>query len=107
MLALVVTHDAAICAESKLVDVVNSECLQDTFTIMHVELDRLASSSRTAKRWNQCYKQIDIVRLFVRGERSSDWKLYLYAVLQMLSYFHADGHLNYAKYAHIFFCNKC
>ena len=49
-------YDAVICAESKLVDVVNSECLQDTLTIMHTELDRLDNSSRIAKLWIQYYK---------------------------------------------------
>ena len=95
-------YDAVICVESKLVDVVNIKCLQDTLTIMRMELDRLANSSRTVKFWIQYYKQVEIMRLFVRAERSSDWKLHLYAVQQMVPYFHEAGHLNYAKYAHIY-----
>ena len=42
------------------------------------------------------------MRISVRAERSGDWKLHLYAVQQMLPYFHAASHLNYAKYAHIY-----
>ena len=42
------------------------------------------------------------MRLFVRAERSGDWKLHLYAVRQMLQYFRGAGHLNYATYVHIY-----
>ena len=42
------------------------------------------------------------MRIFVRAERNGDWKLHLYAVQQMLPYFHAAGHLNYVKYAYIY-----
>ena len=42
------------------------------------------------------------MRIYVRVKRSGDWKLHVYAVQQMLLYFHAAGHLIYATYAHIY-----
>ena len=39
--------------------------------------------------------------LFIRAERTGDWKLHLYSVKKMLPHFHAVGHLTYAKSAHL------
>ena len=36
--------------------------------------------------------------LYVRAEREGDWPLHLAAVQQMLPYFFASGHVNYARY---------
>ena len=37
--------------------------------------------------------------LFSRAERKADWPLHLWAVKEMLPYFFAAGHCNYARYA--------
>jgi len=36
--------------------------------------------------------------MFIRAERESDWYLYLYVKDKMIDYFHAAGHINYARY---------
>ena len=36
--------------------------------------------------------------LFVRAEREADWALHLWAVKEMIPYFSAAGHVNYARY---------
>ena len=41
-----------------------------------------------------------IMRPCVRAERTGDWHLHLYAVLQMLTYLHAAAYLAHAKSAH-------
>ena len=56
-----------------------------------------AERSRTAKLWKQYFDQVQIIRLFIRAERTGDWKLHLYSVQQMLPHFHAAGHFPYAK----------
>ncbi|GBM45498.1 hypothetical protein AVEN_210229-1 [Araneus ventricosus] len=39
--------------------------------------------------------------MFVRAERSGDFYVYLHCLQRMLPIFHAVGHLNYAKFAHV------
>ena len=39
-----------------------------------------------------------IIHMFIRAERESDWLLHLNCVQQMLPYFFAAGHSNYAQY---------
>ena len=41
---------------------------------------------------------VAIVHMFIRAERESDWLLHLHCVQQMLPYFFAAGHANYARY---------
>ena len=65
-------------------------------------LDLLASKSRTSKLWVQYYKQVEIIRRFVRAERSADCELHLESVREMIPFFHAAGHLAYAKSAHLY-----
>jgi len=36
--------------------------------------------------------------MFTRAERESDWNLHLYIRDKMIDYFHAVGHVNYARY---------
>ena len=38
-----------------------------------------------------------IIHMFIRAERESDWLLHLHCVQQMLPYFFAAGHSNYAR----------
>ena len=65
-------------------------------------LDFLASKSRTAKLWIQYYKEVEIIRRFVRAERSADREFHLESVREMIPIFHAAGHLAYAKSAHLY-----
>ncbi|KAK3916607.1 CaM kinase-like vesicle-associated protein [Frankliniella fusca] len=58
--------------------------------------------SRTGKLWVQYIRMVELIRLLVRAERVGDWSLHLYTVKQMLPYFHAASHLNYAKSAHLY-----
>ena len=56
-------------------------------------LDALnAVEHRTGKLWFMYMKLIDIVRNFLRSERTGDWKLHLATLQNMLPYFAASGH---------------
>ena len=39
-----------------------------------------------------------IIHMFIRAVRESDWLLHLHCAQQMLTYFFAAGHANYARY---------
>ena len=69
-------------------------------------LDETALRSRTAKHWtNNFIRPVLLMMLFVRSEREGDWPLYLYACWQMLPYFFAAGHTNYARYGSYYLQN--
>ena len=62
-------------------------------------LDHAASASNTSKLWVDCFiRPVFIMMLYVRAEREGDWPLHLVAMKQMLPYFFASGHVNYARY---------
>lgn len=62
-------------------------------------LDQAACASKTSKLWVDCFiKTVFIMMLYVRAEREGDWPLHLVAVKQMLPYFFASAHVNYARY---------
>ncbi|KAJ8881758.1 hypothetical protein PR048_018244 [Dryococelus australis] len=54
------------------------------------------------KLWVQYLRQVDILRLFIRAERSGDWELHLQCVRSMLQCLHAAGHIHYAKSSHLY-----
>ena len=84
MVVEVVLHDL-------LVDTCNS--YEDLMNL----LEERALRSRTAKMWLQnLLKPVFIMMAYVRAERESDWILHLWAASEMLPYFFASGHFNYA-----------
>lgn len=56
----------------------------------------------TARLWVQYFQMISIAKEFIRAERIGDWDSHLNSIKQMLPYFHASGHHNYAKSAHLY-----
>ena len=62
----------------------------------------LACKSRTAKLWIQYYRQITLMRRFIRAERWGNWTLHLETVREMIPHFLAASYLAYAKYAHLY-----
>ena len=62
-------------------------------------LDAGCLRSRTTKSWVDCLiKPVLICMTFVQAEREGDWLLHLLVVQEMLPYFFASGHVNYARY---------
>ena len=62
----------------------------------------MSSQSRTAKLWIQYLDYVDLVKMFVRAERTGNWSLHLVAVSRMINLFAATGHINYAKSARLY-----
>lgn len=83
-------------------DVTECREVQALLSLIESKLKELSSESRTAKLWAQYIEMVELVHLYVRAERVGDWDLHLFCVKSMLPYFHASGHLNYAKTGHIY-----
>ena len=61
--------------------------------------DKLCAVSRTAKLWVQHLSYTNILKLFIRAERTGNWNLHLVCLSKMINLFAASGHINYAKCA--------
>ena len=61
-----------------------------------------ALQSRTAKLWINHLHQARLILLFLRAERTGDWKLHIYSVRKMIPLFYSAGHLAYAKSARLY-----
>ena len=73
--------------------------ITESFSILE---ENLKANSRTARLWLLYIYYINIVKLFIFAERTSNWELHLHVVSQMLNLFAATGHNNYAKYARLY-----
>ena len=62
-------------------------------------LEDVSSKIRTSKLWVDCLiKSVLLIMQYVRAERTGDWLLHLYASAEMIKYFFAAGHVNFARY---------
>ena len=62
-------------------------------------LEFKSNLSRTTKVWVDCLiKPVLILLKFIRAEREGAWLLHLLAFEEMMPYFFASGHANYARY---------
>ena len=59
-------------------------------------------NQRTAVLWTVYMEMVDILRRFIKAERTGNWSLHLQSVYDMLPYFAAAGHRLYAKSAYIY-----
>ncbi|KAK3918563.1 Phenylalanine--tRNA ligase alpha subunit, partial [Frankliniella fusca] len=66
------------------------------------KLQHLSASGRQGKLWVQYYRMVLLLLLFLRAARSADWHLHMYCIREMLPYFVASGHINYARSALLF-----
>ena len=67
-----------------------------------LEAKSSVSNSRTGKLWLQYLEMIEILRTFIKAERTGDWNLHLQTVQAMLPYFAASGHNLYTKSSRIY-----
>ena len=74
-------------------------CPKDTHSHEMSIVNDKANKSRTANLWtDNLIKPVFIMVIFVRAEREADWPLHLWAVEEMLPYFFASSHCNYARF---------
>jgi len=61
-------------------------------------LDTQAALSTTTKLGVDNLIKPVLIMIFVWAEHEGDWPLHMWAVKQMIPYFFASGHTNYARY---------
>ena len=59
-------------------------------------------SSRTSVLWLQYMQVVDILKRFLRGERTGNWRMHLSSMREMLPFFAAAGHNLYAKTVYVY-----
>jgi len=57
-------------------------------------------ASRTAALWLQYMEMVNILRTFIKAERTANWELHLQAVSEMLPYLAASGHMSTKNMTH-------
>ena len=86
---------------------VTEEILRNTVTDHHFAstedlihtLDEIAKQSKTAKLWiDVLIKPVLLMMNFIRAEREGDWLLHLATFRDMIPFYFAAGHMNYARY---------
>jgi len=63
---------------------------------------KLKSMSRTAKYWIQYMEYMQVLKDFIRAERTGNWYLHIQSVAKMVNLFAGTGHINYAKCARLY-----
>lgn len=66
------------------------------------KLNDLKENGPTAALWIQYYHMVTIMKQFIAAERAGDWKSHLSCVHKMIPFFHASGHFQYARCAHLY-----
>lgn len=79
-----------------------SEVLNRIEISLETHCESLKVSSRTAALWIQYMSTIDILRNYIRGERTGNWELHLQALQDMLPYMAASGHNLYTKSVRVY-----
>ena len=64
--------------------------------------ENMCQKSKTAKLWIAYMEYIDVVKMFIRAERTGNWVQHLDATERMLNLFAATGHVHYAKSARLY-----
>ena len=83
-------------------EIIHSETLSEIKDCVHNKGLQVKESSRTAALWLQYMEMVDILRQFIKAERTANWELHLQTVNKMLPYFAASGHNNYLKCAYLY-----
>ena len=82
--------------DGEKLDIRDESCISQLQEILSTQKESLCTS-RTAKLWIQYMDMVDVMKKYIRAERTGNWKLHLEATLDMLPYFAAAGHNSYLK----------
>ncbi|XP_061723992.1 uncharacterized protein LOC133530150 [Cydia pomonella] len=80
----------------------NNEILQSVLDKFVKSLQELEGRGPTSMLWVAYFKMTLLIQNFIKAERIGDWNLHIKCVKEMLPYFHAAGHFNYAKSASLY-----
>ena len=99
--AVSILYDDLLEGKKTTADV--ASCQELTNVISKLEaIKALKQSSRTANMWMQFMDMMDILRRFIKAERSGNWNLHLQSMFEMLPYLAASGHNLYTKSVYIY-----
>ena len=84
-----------------------NEALVKLSELVTAKIESLSAASRTAKLWMLYLRCVRTFKLFIRAERTSDFRLHLHSVSEMLNLFAATGHANYAKSGRLYLQLMC
>ncbi len=93
-------YDRLISATALVDEICSADVMKRIFNNLKAKKEAL--TTRTAVLWMQYMEMIDILRKFLKAERTGNWELHLQAIHDMLPYFAASGHNLYAKSAYIY-----
>ena len=84
-----------------IADVQSSPLVQQVSDIL-LATKKCLQTSRNSKLWLQYMDMVDIIRKFLKAERTGHWKLHLQALQDMLPYLAASGHNLYTKSVYLY-----
>ena len=93
-------YDRAMSCTFSVEEVCSSEALVRIQSKVNGKKETM--TGRTATLWLQYLEMVDILRRFLKAERTGNWRLHLKSVREMLPYFAAAGHRLYAKSAYVY-----
>ncbi|ELT96415.1 hypothetical protein CAPTEDRAFT_203052 [Capitella teleta] len=98
--SLLALHKAII--GQKPVDLEDEKVMQTLIEKNQQRIKTEKERSQTRRLWLNYMEQVSLIKQFIYAERTGDWALHLNSIRQMIPYFHAAGHLAYAKSARIY-----
>ena len=90
-------YESLINKDVSIEDIVNDPILILVGNAIQSAKELMSKNNRTIKLWVQYIDQVQVIKMFIRAERTGDWHMHLVAVEKMLNVFAASGHHNYAK----------
>jgi len=94
-------YDSLMKGEASTEDIISAPVLDSVRDIMNVARQSM-KDLRTAQLWLQYMDMINILRTFLRSERTGDWRLHMHALHDMLPYLAAAGHNLYTKSIYVY-----
>jgi len=90
-------YNSVVVDRGQQFDSSDMDCLDKLMQAIVARKDSVTHSSATAQLWVQYIEHVDLLKAFIRAERTGDWDLHLYTLSKMINVFAACGHNKYAK----------
>jgi len=94
--------DGVLAGEISVENACKAEVVLRIQEQLNAYTDKLRQTSRTAQLWIQYMEMVELLRTFVKAERTGNWQLHFSTLKQMLPYFTAAGHNMYAKSVYLY-----
>ena len=85
-------YDDLVSSKTTMQEVESSVELQALQVKLDMFTETLRSKHLTAKLWLEYMEMVNIMKAFIRSERTGDWSLHLRTLQDMLPYLAASGH---------------